>query len=161
MACLSISIVLMQLYSCYLTKKRRRRIRKLLILTFDESMLSLHYIQQFDICKKRTKKSNRMYISIIQNEEHFYQLEDHQDTNPKPSSFTQPITCITEGRFSSGGSPIEDDDLLRTANMHKKTKYDLRFRQKIGHNFIFVEQQLSPVDSASLLTSELLATPPL
>lgn len=60
-----------------------------------------------------------MYISIIWNEEYIYQLEDHHDTSPKPSSFTQPITCITEGRFSSGGSPIEDDDLLRTANMHK------------------------------------------
>ena len=50
-----------------------------------------------------------------------HQLEDHQDTSPKPSSFTQPITCITDGKFSSGGSPMEDDDLLRTTQ--KKSQW--------------------------------------
>lgn len=42
------------------------------------------------------------------------QLEDHHDTSPRPSSLTQPITCITEGKFSSGGNPIDEEDLLRT-----------------------------------------------
>lgn len=44
------------------------------------------------------------------------QLDDHHDTNPSPSSLTHPITCMTEGRFSSGGSPIEDEDLLLTTS---------------------------------------------
>jgi hypothetical protein len=43
----------------------------------------------------------------------------------------------------------------------EKVKLDIRCRQKIGRKVVFVELYLLPVDSASLLTSELLATPPL
>ena len=62
--------------------------------------------------------------------------DDHQDTRPNPSSFTHPITCITEGRFSSGGSPMEEEDLLRTAKMG-----DDNF-QKRSHK---VQEELSQV----------------
>ena len=55
-----------------------------------------------------------LFTLSVKKQDTSYQLEDHQDTSPRPSSLTQPITCITEGKFSSGGSPMDEEDLLRT-----------------------------------------------
>lgn len=61
------------------------------------------------------------------------QLEDHHDTNPSPSSLTHPITCMTEGRFSSGGSPIEDEDLLLTKPQTQDRELKISVRRVTEH----------------------------